>query len=404
MTERPKLLRKGFSGKDALTPGKLVLADGRAFPGMMAGAVPAGNDTVTGEVVFNTSMYGYQEILSDPSYAGQMMSFTYPHIGNVGCNTCDMESHSLHPTSVVVRSLSIVPSNYRSEMSFPEFLLKYNRVVLSEVDTRALTTHIRDSGAQMGAIGRVEIEDCELQKAAISAGSMEGQDLVSGVTCSKPYSWGELVWDAKRNQSRSLSQTQLMDRPHVVAVDCGVKFNILRLLVDSGFRVTVVPATCTADEILAFRPDGIFLSNGPGDPAAVKYLIETVQLLLGQVPIFGICLGHQILALACGGNTFKLKFGHRGANHPVKNLDTGRVEITTQNHGFAVRSESLPNDVRVTHKNLNDDTVAGLEFPEKKAFCVQFHPEASSGPHDSRHYFDKFFGLVVGSERLGIGT
>ncbi len=381
--------------------GVLALADGTLFEGVGFGADVTCSTPTIGEIVFNTSMYGYQEILTDPSYAGQVMTFSYPHIGNVGCNSQDVESSKVHVRGVILRNLSPCTSNFRSEMSLDEYLTQNNIFGLAKVDTRALVSHIRDSGAQMCALALrdpskdPEAENQLLLEAARSAQSMEGSDFVKEVSCSEPYEWTELPWSLRDLSYGTLQNNELWSRPHVVAIDCGVKRNILRLLLQSGFRVTVMPATSTAAEIIDMKPDAVFLSNGPGDPAAVTYVVETVKQILGKFPIFGICLGHQILGLVAGGSTYKLKFGHRGANHPVMDLRSRKVEITTQNHGFAVDKDSLPEEVTVTHMNLNDQTVSGLEWKEKRAFSVQYHPEASSGPHDSAYLFDEFFEKVV---------
>ncbi|NDC36864.1 MAG: carbamoyl-phosphate synthase small subunit [Proteobacteria bacterium] len=385
--------RKG----DQREPAILALADGRVFRGVGFGALRSKDAPTVGEVVFNTSMYGYQEILTDPSYAGQIMSFTYPHIGNVGCNSEDVESSEVYAEGLVVREISRTVSNFRSQGSLPEYLLEADKMGISGVDTRQIVSHLRDHGSQMGAmaVGDDSIIDTLVDHAR-AAGSMEGKDYVKAVSCSKPYVWDRTTWSLGGGADHAFSQERLASRPHVVAMDCGIKHNILRLLVDTGFRVTVVPATSSAAEILALSPDALFLSNGPGDPATLGYIVSTVRELLGRFPMFGICLGHQILGQVAGGKTYKLKFGHRGGNHPVKDYTTGRVEITVQNHGFAVDEKSLPKDVQVSHRNLNDATVEGLTLPGARAFCVQYHPEASPGPHDSRYLFRRFYEQVVG--------
>lgn len=373
----------------------LALADGTVFKGYAFGAERNINNPVYGEVVFNTSMYGYQEILTDPSYAGQMLVFTAPHIGNVGCNPQDVESSKFYAEGLIIRDLAKTHSNFRATMSLPQFLEKNGRMGIYGIDTRALTIHLRDKGAQMGAYACGEnINPDDLVSLARAQGSMEGKDYVKEVSCKTAYQWSELPWSLKNGHVK-LSAEQMAKYPHLVAVDCGIKTNILRLLVASGFRVTVVPATSTASEILSYKPDALFLSNGPGDPAALPYVSNPVKELLGKIPIFGICLGHQILGIAFGGKTYKLKFGHRGGNHPVRNELTGKVEITVQNHGFAVDPKTLPKDVIISHINLNDNTVEGLSHPAKKAFCVQYHPEASSGPHDSSYLFNSFYKMVV---------
>lgn len=377
-------------------PAVLALADGRAFPGKAFGAIKGIDRPVTGEVVFNTSMFGYQEILTDPSYAGQIMCFTCPHIGNVGCNPEDVESAKVHCEALLVRELSPAVSNFRARKSLPEYLSDHGIMGISGVDTRDIVMHLRDKGAQMGALAAGEKLDVgTLVDHARAQGSMEGKDYVKSVSCRTPYSWNELPWSLRAGGYRNVPSDKLSARPHVVAVDCGLKFNILRLLTDVGFRVTVVPAFSTAADIVTARPDALFLSNGPGDPATLSYVVNPVKELLGKLPIFGICLGHQILGQAVGGTTYKLKFGHRGGNHPVKNLSSGKVEITVQNHGFAVAPAALPKNVVVSHINLNDQTVEGLDIPECKAFSVQYHPEASPGPHDARYLFRRFFESVV---------
>ena len=375
----------------------LALADGSTFAGTGFGSLRTTENPIVGEVVFNTSMYGYQEILTDPSYAGQIMAFTAPQIGNVGCNADDVESSSVHTEGVVVRDLSRVVSNFRAEISLSKYLEKQDRMGLSSVDTRAIVAHLRDRGAQMGALacGDDSIIPTLVERAR-AAGSMEGKDYVRSVSCKKPYVWNKGCWSLSAGGEEDLSQERLSSRPHVIAIDCGIKENILRLLVETGFRVSVVPATSSAEEILALKPDGLFLSNGPGDPATLGYIVGAVKKLLGRFPIFGICLGHQILGQAVGGKTYKLKFGHRGGNHPVRDERTGKVEISVQNHGFAVDPKSLPRDVKVSHINLNDGTVEGLDIPAARAFCVQYHPEASPGPHDSRYLFRRFYESVVG--------
>lgn len=378
--------------------GFLALANGTVFKGRCFGALRGEDQPVCGELVFNTSMYGYQEILTDPSYAGQIMTFTYPHIGNVGCNEDDVESSRVHAEGLVVRAAHKNPSNFRSVLSLPEYLTKNNVMGLEGIDTRELVITLRTHGAQMAVMASGEgVSPDTLVDRARALGSMEGMDYVKHVACKEMYTWDYLPWSLEYGNSRRLSQEQLIARPHVVAVDCGVKTNILRLLLDVGFRVTVVPAGTTAADIISLRPDGVFLSNGPGDPATLHYVVKPVQEILGRVPIFGICLGHQILGQALGGKTYKLKFGHRGGNHPVRDETTGKVEITVQNHGFAVDKGSVENRAFVSHMNLNDMTVEGLESKEYRAFSVQYHPEASPGPHDSRYLFERFYRLVTAS-------
>jgi carbamoyl-phosphate synthase small subunit len=377
-------------------PGYLALADGTVFKGECFGALRGEDNPVQGEAVFNTSMYGYQEILTDPSYAGQIMTFTYPHIGNVGCNEDDVESNRIFAEGLVVRAVNRNPSNFRATISLPDYLANGNVMGLSGIDTRELVIHLRTHGAQMAVMAGGEgVRPDALVDRARSLGTMEGKDYVKQVACKEMFTWDSLPWCLKQGNSRRLTQEQLVSRPHAVAIDCGVKTNILRLLVDVGFRVTVVPAGTSAADIMALRPDGLFLSNGPGDPATLGYVVNPVREMLGKVPMFGICLGHQILGQALGGKTYKLKFGHRGGNHPVRDETTGKVEITVQNHGFAVDKVSVEKRAFVSHLNLNDMTVEGLQSREARAFSVQYHPEASPGPHDSRYLFERFFNLVT---------
>lgn len=378
-----------------LFPGVLVLADGKKFEGLCFGAKRGQENPVLGEVVFNTSMYGYQEILTDPSYAGQILTFTYPHIGNVGCNPEDWESNKFHAAGLVIRDLSIVSSNYRAKQSLAEFCKAAGVMGICGLDTRELVAHIRDRGAQMGVIcSGDKLNTAELVELAKAQGSMAGKDYVKAVSCQTPYTWEEGTWLESGGYSK-VPAPELNRRPHVVAIDCGLKHNILRLLVQSGFRVTVVPATYSAAQIEQLKPQAIFYSNGPGDPATLDYVVSSCKGLLGRYPLFGICLGHQILAQALGAKTFKLKFGHRGANHPVMECATGKIEITVQNHGFAVEAGQLGSEARISHINLNDNTVEGIEVPSKRAFSVQYHPEASPGPHDALHYFKRFYEMTV---------
>ncbi len=361
----------------------LCLADGTVFEGMAWGAP----GIAVGEVVFTTGMTGYEEVLSDPSYCGQIVTMTAPQIGNTGINGEDTESVANVPqvAGFLMRDASLSSSNYRATETLDQHLARHGIVALSGIDTRKLTRHLRDQGSQNGAIGREPVE--KLLAAARRAPSMLGQDLVKRVTPKEPYSFAESRADWGTWPTRPATR-------HVVAMDFGLKRNILRCLVDSGCRVTVVPASTTADEILALKPDGIFLSNGPGDPEPVSYAIATIQKLVGKKPIFGICLGHQLLALALGGRTYKLKFGHRGINQPVLDQSTGRIEITTQNHGFAVDVSSLEGKAETTHIQLNDQTSEGLSAPSVRAFSVQYHPEAAAGPHDSYYLFDRFVQLI----------
>jgi carbamoyl-phosphate synthase small subunit len=373
----------------------LVLADGTIFEGQAIGAM----GKTVGEVVFNTSMTGYQEILTDPSYINQIITFTYPHIGNVGVNDLDVESNKVQVSGLIVRELSEHYSNYRATKSLEEYLVENNVVGISGIDTRELVLHIRNTGAQMGVISSCGENPEQLIAEAKSAPSMNGQDLAIAVSTTKAYDWDQGIFTNDGSTGfpgfKEYSKQELADRPLVVAIDFGIKFNILRLLTESGFRVKVVPATTSAEEILNLNPAGVFLSNGPGDPEAVTYGIETVKNLLGKKPIFGICLGHQILALAVGAKTYKLKFGHRGGNHPVRDEVTGKVEITVQNHGFAVDKDSVPKGVTITHINLNDNTVEGIAVEQLGAFSVQYHPEANPGPNDSRYLFGRFKDLVA---------
>ena len=373
---------------------KLALEDGTVFAGKSIGAL----GEVDGEVCFNTSMTGYQEILTDPSYCGQIVTMTYPQIGNCGVNRLDIENERPHLAGFVVRELSRRASNYRSEGGLNDYLVQYGIVGLAGIDTRALVRHIRTKGAMKGVLSSVQLEDDYLVQKAQASPGLIGRDLVRQVILAEPRQWSSPLTSWDEIEKRPLPNTPLMTGksdsakglPHVVALDFGMKWNIARHLVDTGCRVTILPGTATSGEVLAYEPDGIFLSNGPGDPEPVDYAIQTISQLLGQAPIFGICLGHQLLCLACGAETFKLKFGHRGANQPVLNVDSGQVEITAQNHGFAVREDSLTDRLRVTHRNLNDNTVAGVAHVEEKAFSVQYHPEASSGPHDSQYLFRQF--------------
>lgn len=368
---------------DANEKAYLVLADGTVFEGRPFGA----RGTTTGEAVFTTTMTGYQEVLTDPSYYGQLVTMTSPQIGNVGVNAADTESVGDAPRAAgfIVRDASPVASSWRSEESLDAYLARHGIVSIAEVDTRKLTRHLRDKGSQNAAIGSGSPE--ALARLAREAPDMSGLDLVKHVTPKEPYPWTEGRGAWKTEPAKAA-------RHHVVAIDYGIKRNILRCLVDAGCKVTVVPAATSADAILAMSPDGVFLSNGPGDPAAVGYAVDTIKGLLGKKPIFGICLGHQLLALALGGKTYKLKFGHRGANQPVKDLATGRVEITTQNHGFCVDLGTLPADVKSTHVHLNDGTSEGLSAPALRAFSVQYHPEAAAGPHDALYLFERFTAMM----------
>ena len=379
------------------TSGVIVLADGTIFYGKGFGA----EGTALGEICFNTSMTGYQEILTDPSYAAQIITFTFPHIGNVGANSEDIESCSLAAKGLIVREDIASPSNWRSEEGLDLWLKKNNLVGISGIDTRGLTRYIRDKGAPNGIIahspdGKFDFE--ALKKQAKQWSGLEGLDLAKEVTCQEPYEWKEPRWVWKKGNDGRAENTDADF--HVVAIDFGVKRNILRCLVSSGCRVTVVPAHINANEIMALNPDGVFLSNGPGDPAATgEYAVPMIQKLLEtNIPIFGICLGHQMLARALGASTSKMSLGHRGANHPVKDLQTGKVEITSQNHGFQVLADSMEGKAKQTHISLFDGSNEGLKVEGKPVFSVQYHPEASSGPHDSHYLFERFVDLMKTSK------
>ncbi len=379
----------------------LAFADGSFLCGEGFGFPLTADQPAVGEVVFNTSLYGYQEILTDPSYAGQLMTFTAPHIGNVGCNDEDTESELMHAEGLICRELSPMVSNFRASESLEQYLIGRRKMGISKIDTRFVTAMLRDKGAQMGALamGDAKIVDTLVDHAR-AAGSMEGKDYVKAVACKESYSWNSGAWELGKGYA-TLTEERLSGRPHVVAIDCGIKRNILRLLVDAGFRVSVMPAGVSAEQITQARPDALFLSNGPGDPATLDYVVKPVAKLLGRFPIFGICLGHQILGRVLGGKTYKLKFGHRGGNHPVIHVPSGRIDITVQNHGFAVHAENLSHEAIVSHINLNDRTVEGLEVPSARAFSVQYHPESSPGPHDALHLFRKFYEMVVtGNDRV----
>ncbi len=374
----------------------LALADGRVFRGRAFGAI---GETV-GEVVFNTAMTGYQEILTDPSYKGQLVCMTYPEIGNVGVNREDVESRRVYVDGFIVKECWQRASNWRSEMPLGEYLAQAGIVGIEGIDTRALVRHIRTHGAQEAVISSTDLDSDALVRKAKASPGLVGRDLVKEVTCAEPYDWEIGGWELGRGYARR-GRGELRDAPLVVALDYGIKLNILRRLVSTGFRVRVLPASSTAEQILSHQPDGIFLSNGPADPAALPYAYNAVAGVLGRKPIFGICLGHQILGLALGGRTYKLDFGHHGANHPVMDLRTGRVEITAQNHGFAVEAESVKERADLSHLNLNDRTVEGLRGRGVPFFSVQYHPEASPGPHDSNYLFARFKRMVELFPRYG---
>ncbi len=363
------------------TPAKLALEDGTVYTGRAFGA--AGERF--GEVVFNTSMTGYQEVLTDPSYKGQIVTMTYPLIGNYGVNADDRESAKPQVEGFVVRELTRVPSNFRSQSSLDDYLREHGIIGIEGIDTRALVRRLRVRGSMNGILSTMDLDDASLVHKARTSPHIVGRDLVREVVPDKPFTWTDGFTNPFVTYLPPRSPIH-----HVVALDYGMKHNILRCLVQVGCKVTVLPGTATADEVLARKPDGIFLSNGPGDPEPLSYAINTIRNLAGKKPMFGICLGHQLLGLALGGQTFKLKFGHRGANQPVLNQRTNRVEITTQNHGFAVRVDTLPRDLEPTHVNLNDQTLEGLRHCRWPLFSVQYHPEASAGPHDSGYLFEEF--------------
>lgn len=367
-------------------PAILVLADGSIFRGTSIGA--AGH--TIGEVVFNTSMTGYQEILTDPSYFKQIVTLTYPHIGNTGTNSEDLESNGVYAAGLIIRDLPMIHSNFRANQSLSDYLKDNNVVAIADIDTRRLTRLLRDKGAMAGCIMSGEVDEQKALELALSFGSMAGKDLAREVTAQQSYRWTQGEWVLGKGYAEQQNASF-----NVVAYDFGVKHNILRMLAERGCKLTVVPAKTSAEEVLALNPDGIFLSNGPGDPEPCDYAISAIQTLLAtKKPIFGICLGHQLLGLASGGKTKKMAFGHHGANHPVQDLDTQKVMITSQNHGFEVDEHSLPANVRVTHRSLFDNSVQGIELTDQPAFSFQGHPEASPGPHDVAYLFDKFINAM----------
>ena len=378
----------------------LALADGRYFEGLSFGA--AGE--AAGEVVFNTSMTGYQEILTDPSYEGQLVAMTYPQIGNVGVNLEDVESRRPYTKGFIVKDYTARPSNWRATKPLHEYMEQHGIVGIQGIDTRSLVRHLRDHGSQEGIITTADANPADTIAKAKASPGLVGRDLVKNVTCAAPYDWDEGDWElgegykkrqAAKNPRRGKKVASFQSPGFaVVAYDFGIKYNILRNLAESGCQVRVVPADTSAADVLAMNPDGIFLSNGPGDPDAVPYARENVQKLIGRKPIFGICLGHQIMGLALGGKTYKLKFGHHGGNQPVMDMTTRKVEITAQNHGFAVDADSLKGAVEITHLNLNDNTVEGLAHRELPIFSVQYHPESSPGPHDAHYLFARFVQMM----------
>ncbi len=385
----------------------LALEDGRYFEGRSFGAP----GTQVGEICFNTSMTGYQEVLTDPSYRGQIVTMTYPLIGNYGTNSLDQESKSPHVRGFVIEELSEISSNWRSEMSLDDYLKKWNIPGVQGIDTRALTRHLRTRGAMKACLTTEEIAPADAIQRAIEGQGVIGMDYVREVSTPSPYQWDpddtlSEPWSIARTNSenfrdRSGGARLPPIRFRIAAYDYGIKQNILRLLRQKGFGVTVVPASTPADEVLKLNPDGIFLSNGPGDPEALPYAHKIVRDLVGRKPVFGICLGHQILGFAFGGSTFKLKFGHRGGNQPVKDLRDGKVAITSQNHGFAVEPKSLPPEIEITHINLNDGTVEGMRHKELPVFSVQYHPEAAPGPHDASYFFQQFADLIESQGKNG---
>ena len=393
----------------------LALADGTVFVGSSIGVASKVIPHTFGEVVFNTSMSGYQEILTDPSYCQQIVTLTYPHIGNYGISEQDVESAKVHAAGLIIKDLPLIASNFRSTMSLTEYLVKEKTVAIADIDTRQLTRHLRTHGAQNGsilALAEGEVVTPALIAKAIALAKatpdMAGLDLAKVVSTTKTYAWTQTEWqlhnatlDGKAGYSEQVAADAKF---HVVAYDFGVKYNILRMLAERGCRVTVVPAQTSAADVLKLNPNGVFLSNGPGDPQPCDYAIAAAKELIETgIPTFGICLGHQIMALASGAKTFKMKFGHHGANHPVKDLDTGKVSITSQNHGFAVDEKSLPANLRATHVSLFDGTLQGLARTDKPAFCFQGHPEASPGPQDISYLFDRFVGLMTNIKEIKAG-
>jgi carbamoyl-phosphate synthase small subunit len=373
------------------SPAVLVLADGSVFRGISVGA----DGSTSGEVVFNTAMTGYQEILTDPSYAGQVVTLTYPHIGNVGANPEDFESRGVYAAGLIIRDLPREASSWRKQEDLPEYLKRHKVVAIAGIDTRRLTRILREKGAQNGCIMGGQVDEAKALALAKAAPNMAGQDLAKVVSCKSGYDWNGSLWALGTGYKVDGST-----RYHVVAFDYGVKHNILRNLAERGCKVTVLPAQATAKEALALKPDGVFLSNGPGDPEPCDYAVAAIrEIVESGTPTFGICLGHQLLGLASGAKTIKMKFGHHGANHPVQDLDTQRVFITSQNHGFAVDEKTLPANVRTTHKSLFDGSLQGIERTDKPAFSFQGHPEASPGPREMSYLFDKFVTMMEKNKR-----
>lgn len=371
-------------------PAKLALEDGTVYSGIALGAT----GEVDGEVCFNTSMTGYQEILTDPSYRGQIVAMTYPEIGNYGVNSEDIESGKPQLAGFIVREASRRASNFRSEGRLHEYLAAANIVGIEGIDTRSLVRRLRSEGAMRGVLSTIDLDDASLVAKAKSSPGLVGRDLVREVIPQASSEWSERLSSWARLPQAAKSLCGERGGPHVVAMDYGMKWNIPRHLCDLGCRVTIMPGTANAEQILDLKPDGVFLSNGPGDPEPLNYAIDAIRGVLGKAPVFGICLGHQLLSLACGAETFKLKFGHRGANQPVLNVETGKIEITSQNHGFAVDETNLPASLEVTHRNLNDNTIEGVRHRELPAYSVQYHPESSAGPHDSDYLFGRFLEMM----------